>query len=58
MIEQIVKAFNTKKEALNYMQIMDTVESVLVNQNGKHLVVCKKQINVIEGEYENIILTS
>lgn len=58
MIEQIVKAFNTKKEALNYMQIMNTVESVLVNQNGQYLVVCKKQIAVVDGECENVVFTS
>lgn len=58
MIEQIVKTFNTKREALNYMQIMDTVESILVNQNGQYLVVCKKQIAVVDGECERVVFTS
>ena len=50
MIEKIVKGFETKKAALNHMQIMSSPETVLVNQGDKWLVVCKKQVVVLEGE--------
>ena len=50
MIEQIIKEFDTKHSALNYMQIMTSPEVVLVSQSGKWLVVTKKQIAVLDGE--------
>ena len=50
MTEQIVKEFETKKAALNHMQIMSSPETVLVNKGDKWLVVCKKQVVVLEGE--------
>ena len=50
MIEQVIKEFDTKHSALNYMQIMTSPEVVLVNQGGKWLVVTKKQITILDGE--------
>lgn len=50
MIEQIIKEFDTKHSALNYMQIMTSPETVLVSQGNKWLVVTKKQIATLDGE--------
>ena len=53
-MEQIIKKFETKQEALDFMHFMSAQQITLVNHPEGWLVVWQKNINLVEGELDVI----
>ena len=47
---QLVNKFNTKREALNFMQVVENSETTLVNRSDGWFVVRSKEEFTVEGE--------